>query len=143
MGKNNILTKILAVIGTALVLFPVLSPFLFMIVAWIRIQRFRFDWLMPAELVLSALVGGVFLIFAALGSRSHLRWIGWSLGIAVGILLLGQGLAVLTGLASGENETPFFMAMLAATVAIYTLSLFVMGISGIRLLVRLFKPSLS
>jgi len=59
---------------------------------------------MPAELFPAALVGGGSLLWAALRVRLCRRLIGWGLGVAIGLLVGGQVLAVVTGLASGETE---------------------------------------
>lgn len=104
MEKMGVLTKILAIAGTALVWFPILAPVLLSLALLVKERVFRVDYLMPAELFLAALVGGGLLIWAALRARSPWRLIGWGLGIAVGLLVGGQALAVLTGLASGETE---------------------------------------
>jgi peptidoglycan/LPS O-acetylase OafA/YrhL len=103
---------------------------------------FRFDYLMPAELFPATLVGGGLLIWAALRARSRRRLIGWGLGIAVGLLVGGQVLAVVTGLASGETEPAgWWWALVLASIVIYTLALVVIGVGGVLLLRDLFKPS--
>ena len=70
--KRGIFTKILAVAGTVLVWIPLLAPVFFSVMFLIRTGMFRMDYLMPAELFLFALVGGVLLIWAALRARA--RW---------------------------------------------------------------------
>ena len=84
--------------------FPILAPVLLSMAVAIQGRMFRFDYLMPAELFPVALVGGCLLIWAALRARSRRRLIGWGLGIASSMLVGGQALAVVTGLASGESE---------------------------------------
>src|SRR5512146_925771 len=102
--KTSLLTRILAILGTLLVWFPILAPFIFSLRALINQQMFRFDYLIPAELFPVALAGGGLLVWAALRARLHLRLIGWGMGVAVFLLVGGQVLAVVTGLASGEIE---------------------------------------
>ncbi len=104
MEKRGVFTKILAIAGTILVWIPILAPVLFSGIVLLRSGRFRFDYLMPAELFPFALVGGGLLIWAALRARARWGLIGWGLGIAVVMLVGGQALAVVTGLASGETE---------------------------------------
>ncbi len=58
MDKTNTLTKILAFVGTALVWFPIVAPFLLSAARLIQARRFLFDYLMPAELFPAVLVGG-------------------------------------------------------------------------------------
>jgi hypothetical protein len=102
--------------------------------------QFRFDFLMPAELFWMALVGGGLLFWAARRIRSRQKLIVWSLVIAAAGLAGSQGLAVITGLASGERETSGWPFILVLTLlAIYTLALVVQGIGGVFLLRDLFK----
>ena len=140
MEKKGILTKILAIVGTVLVWFPILAPILLSVAAITKERMFRFDYLMPAELFPATLVGGCLLIWAALRARSRRRLFGWGLGIAVGALVGGQALAVVTGLASGETEPVGWpWALVLASLAIYSLALVVMGVGGLLLLRDLFK----
>lgn len=142
MEKKDVLTKILAIAGTVLVWFPILAPVLLSVVGFIGERIFRFDYLMPAELFLSALVGGGLLIWAALRARLSWKLIGWGLGIAVGLLVGTQALAVVTGLASGETEpTGWLWALVLASIVIFSLALVVTGVGGVLLLRDLFKPS--
>jgi len=140
MEKKGVLTKILAIAGTALVWFPILAPVLLSVAVIITERMFRFDYLMPAELFPVALAGGGLLIWAALRARSRQRLIGWGLGIAAGLLVGGQVLAVVTGLASGETEPAGWWWMLVlASLVIYSLALVAMGVGGVLLLRDLFK----
>lgn len=142
MEKKGMLTKILVVVGTVFVWFPILAPVLLSVAAFIGKRLFRFDYLMPAELFLVALVGGCLLIWAALRARARRRLIGWGLGIAAGMLVGGQVLAVLTGLASGETEpTGWWWALVLISLVLYSLALIVMGVGGLLLLHDLLKTS--
>ena len=140
MEKKNVLTKILAILGTVLIWLPVLAPFLLGAGSLLRSGRFRFDYLMPAELFPIALLGGGLLLWASLRAHSHTKLIGWGLAIAVGLLFGGQALAVVTGLASGETEpTPLLMALVLGPILIYALILAAIGIGGVLLVRDLFK----
>lgn len=142
MEKRDVLTKILAIAGTVLVWFPILAPILLSVVGFIGERIFRFDYLMPAELFPSALIGGGLLVWAALRARSHWKPIGWGLGIAVAMLIGGQGLAVITGLASGEIEPVGWQwTLVITTLILFWLSLIATGVGGILLLRDLFKPA--
>lgn len=140
MAKRGALTQTLAVLGTVFVWVPVLAPVFFSAARLIQARIFRFDYLMPAELFPAALLGGAALLWAALRARSRRKLIAWSLGVAVGLLVGGQVLAVATGLASGETEPGGWQwALVLASLAGYTLALVVMGIGGVRLLGDLFR----
>ncbi len=109
MEKKNTLTNILAISGTVLVWFPILSLILLSVSRLMARRMFRFDYLMPAELFPMALVGGGLLLWATLRARSRWKSIGWGLGIATGFLIGGQALAVATGLASGATDIEFLL----------------------------------
>jgi hypothetical protein len=124
--------------------FPILAPILHSVVVIITNHVFRFDYHMPAELFLFALDGGWLLIWAALRahSRLRLRLIGWGLGIATGLLVGGQVLAVVTGLASGETEpVGLWWILLLASLVFFSLALVATGVGGILLSRDLFKKN--
>lgn len=138
--NKNVLTKILASVGTVLAWLPLLAPVLLSAVVIVQGRIFRFDYLMPAELFPAALVGGGLLVWAAFRAHSHLKLLGWSLGLAVALLVGGQALAVVTGLASGETEpTGAWWALVVVSLAGYTLALVAMAVGGVLLLRDLFK----
>jgi hypothetical protein len=141
MKNKGIFTKTLAIAGTALVWFPILAPILLSAVHFIQSQKFRFDYLMPAELFPFAMAGGFLLLWAAIRTRSQRGLIGWGLGISVGMLVGGQALAVATGLASGETEpTGWPWALVIGSLIIFILGLIAVGVGGVLLLRDLFKP---
>ncbi len=141
MGKKTTLTKILAILGTVLAWLPILAPVLFSAARFIQARRFRFDYLMPAELFPLFLAGGLLLLWAATRAHSQRGIIGWSFGAAIALLFSGQALAVVTGLASGEIEPPgLWFAIVSGSVFAYALAIVIMGIGGILLLRDIFKP---
>jgi hypothetical protein len=79
MKKKGVLTKILAIAGTVLVWFPILTPAWLSVTAIISEHMFRFDYLMPAELFPVALIGGGLLLWAALRVHSRQKLIAWGL----------------------------------------------------------------
>ncbi len=142
MAKRDILTPSLAIAGTVLTWLPILAPFIFSIALLTRAHVFRLDYLMPAELFLVVLAGGFALLFAAIRARSRRKVIGWGFGVAVGVLLAGQLVATVTGLASGvAPPSGWQWALVLASLAAYWLSVVVMGVGGLLLLRDLFKQS--
>jgi lipid-A-disaccharide synthase-like uncharacterized protein len=140
MRKTNALTNGLAVLGTVLVWCPLLAPIFFSVMFLIRARLLRFDYLMPAELFPVGLLGGVLLLWAAVRARSRVRLIGWGLGIAAGLLVGGQVLATVTGLASGATEPAgWWPALVLLSLAAYSLALLAVGVGGIGLLRDLFR----
>jgi hypothetical protein len=140
MEKKDTLARVLAVIGTVLVWFPILSPVVVSVIAFMVERMFLFDYLMPAELFPVALMGGGLLMWAALRAHSRRGIIGWSLGAAAGLLVGGQALAVATGLASGATEpTGWQWALVLGSLVVYSLALVVIGIGGLLLLRDLLK----
>jgi hypothetical protein len=142
MEKKDTLTKILAVAGIVLIWLTILAPILFSVIRLIMARRFLFDYLLPAELFPIALVGGGLLLWAALRRHAWQKLIGWGLVSAIVLLGGGQGLAVVTGLASGETApTGWWWALTLAAIIAYDLVLVLIGIGGVLLLRDLFKPS--
>jgi hypothetical protein len=140
LEKKSTLTRTLAIAGTVLAWLPVLAPFLFSALVFIRAGRFHFDYLMPAEMFLFFIVGGALLVWAALRARSRRRLIAWALGIAVVSVVGGQVLAVATGLASGETEaTGWPWALVLGSIAVYSLAVVAVGVGGVLLLGDLFR----
>jgi hypothetical protein len=140
MGKKSVLTKVLAVVGTVLVWFPILATIVISVAGSIGDRVFRFDYLMPAELFPVTFVGGGLLMWAALRSRLRREIIGWGLGIAVGLLAGGQALAVATGLASGETDPAGWLwTLVVASIIVYSLALVEISVAGVLLSRDLFQ----
>ena len=140
MEKRDGFTKSLAIGGMVFVWIPIFAPILFSIAALISSGKFLLDWLMPAELFPVALVGSLLLVWAATRARSQRGLIGWGLGIAIGMLLLGQALASVTGLASGAIEPVGWpWALVLTSLALFVLALVAVGVGGIRLVRAVFR----
>lgn len=134
MDRKDVLTRMLAILGTVLVWTPILFTVLTSIVGTISSRVFRFDYLMPAELFPIAFVGALLLLWAARRAKSHQKLIGWGLGGSVAFLAGGQLYAVITGLASGVTEPAGFVwAVALASIALYSLALVMTGIAGMSL----------
>jgi len=136
MKKNAVknITKIFTVIGTLVVGLPILAPFLFSMIFFLRSGQFHFDYLLPAELFPLVLVGGGLLLWGAIRAHARVKLIGWSYGLAVFLLIASQALAIVTGLASGETEmsSPWMVVVLSG-IAGYTLIVILLVICGFLL----------
>ncbi len=140
MNNRGVFSKILAVAGTIMVWLPILAPILMTAIRLLQGGAFNFDYLIPAELFVVALIGGGSLILVARRERLRWRLIGWGLGIAAGMLGAGQVVAAATGLASGEAQAAGWpLAVVRGTIYVYILALVITGIGGIILLSRLFR----
>ncbi len=138
MIKKDTLTKFLAIIGICLVWLPIFGTLATSIIGTIRSGRFQFDYLMPAELGLFFLVGGLLLIWAAIRVKFMRKPIIWCLVIAIALLVGSQLIAIVTGLASGEYEAVGWRWLVVMVPLIgYCLGIIVEGILGIKLLRQL------
>lgn len=142
--KRDAVTKLLATVGTVLVWVPILAPILFTLIRILRGGRLLFNYLMPAELFPAALIGGGLLLWAALRVRRHHLLIVWSLSTAVSLLVVSQGLAIITGLASGERSPEgLWWVLVIACLAGYTLAVLAMAVGAVLLLRDLYRTGKS
>jgi len=140
MEKKNNLTNTLAVLGTTIVLIPVIAPIVLALLAIIAEGRFLFDYLMPAELFPFVLIGSALLIFAALRAKSRGKLIICSVVIGIIMLFGGQALAVATGLSSGEREAVgIWWILTLSAIILYDLAVAVTCVGGFLLLKDLYQ----
>ena len=142
MANKSTLTKILAIVGTVLAWLPILAPILLTAILYLQEGVFRFDYLMPAELFLIAVLGAGLLLWASKRARLQRGLIRWGIALAAISIVGGQAIASVTGLASGEIEpTGWPWALVTASLAAYTLALVAIGVGGVLLLRDLFRSS--
>lgn len=142
MGRRDVFTKILAILGTLLTVFTALAPFIFGLASLIAERRYLLDWLMPAEFFPAALAGGLLLLWAALRARSRRAWAGWSLGSAAVLLAGGMAVASLSGLASGAiAPRGIWWGVVTACILLYWLAVAAMAVGGGLLIGDLFRRS--
>jgi hypothetical protein len=140
MMKKDAFTKILAIVGTILVGLPVVAPIVFGLIRLFRGAPFMVDYLMPAEFGFFVLAGALMLLWAAIRSKTYLKWIAWSLGIAILLVVGAQWLAVATGLADGSTPAGGWQSMAVYGGIIgYDLAVFSILLAGIWLMRKVFR----
>jgi hypothetical protein len=132
---KDILTKILALAGTALVWLPILATLITALFGSLQSRELRFDYLMPAELFPAVLVGGLLLLWATWRAHRRTRQVLACLGGMAAVLLAGALLASASGLASGQREPAGWpWALVLGSITAYTLLVIVLGVTGVLLL---------
>jgi hypothetical protein len=132
MEKKAVLSKILTVIGTALVWFPILAPLVLGFISLGMDGIFRFDYLMPAELGILVFIGGATLIWGAMRTGYRRGIIFWGFGLAAASIAV---LMVLGDVVPGSLEWVIAIGLLVT----YALAIMIMGVGGILLWRDLFK----
>ncbi len=133
MKNNTWMIKTLALTGTIILWLPLAAPLAFGAASALSRQRLLIDYLMPAELFPLAAVGGILLLMAAWLAHDRLKLVGWSLAAALAALITSLVIASASGLANGSNESPAWMAVVLACLAVYTAGLAAAGVGGILL----------
>jgi hypothetical protein len=141
MVKKDLISKILAPIGTILVWFPILATLVTGVFGSLSSGQFRMDYLMPAELFPFAFLGGALLLVASMLTRKRQILVGVGYGGAILMLIGGQAAAMVSGLASGQT-TPggWAWVLVISLLVFYILALIVLGVAGILLSRDLFQP---
>jgi hypothetical protein len=134
--KKSTATIDLALASSGAIL--VFAPYAFLLVTsashLLATRSFAMDYLIPAELFPVTLAGGALVIWASLRMKARRLSLAISLGVSVLCLVGSQGLAVATGLASGENEAAGWrLAVVVAALAISYAATLALGIGGILL----------
>ena len=142
--KKIFLTRSLVIAGVILTWFPILATLITAVFASIIERSFLFDFLMPAELGVFAILGTSLLLWAAIRLKSMIKPIAWSLALMIILLFGSQALAVATGLATGErpsSDAMFYVVM--GMLMMYSVILILPAILGTRLLRQAFKTDTS
>lgn len=136
--RKFLFTKNLAIFGTLIVWIPILLPIILSVASLVSGKSFNFDFLMPTELFPVILSGGILLILTAFLVKSNRIAVSVGFGIAILCLVGSQVAAVMTGLASGENEPtgPAYL-IVTAFIGVYNFSIIALGIAGISLIRKL------
>ena len=142
MGKNDLFTKSLAAAGTLLAWAAILFMLATSIPGSISSGSFRMDYMIPAEIFFIPLIGTGLLIWAAFRARLHKKLILWSFAAEILMLVGSQGLAVVTGLASGAAEPAGWrMWLVLGGLILFDLAQALVGIGGILLVKDLSNPA--
>lgn len=144
MEKKNGLTKFMAIAGTVLVWLPLSAPVFLSLVSLFQQGRFLFDFLIPAELFPVGLLGGILLIWTTFRTNSWKKLTGWSFGASILLLAGSQGLALITGIASGKTEPAgLLFALVLIPLVLFILTQVIIGVGGILLIKDLFRPGIA
>ena len=130
----------LALVGTVLAWLPLIAPVLLTVAFVIIYGELHFDYLMPAELFAFTVVGGLLLLGVTLLERHGRGLVGGLLAGAAALLAASQGLAVATGLASGEHEPAGWRLVAVMTpYVLYVAVAVALAVVGVRLTRALFR----
>jgi hypothetical protein len=132
-------TRVLAVAGAVLIWLPLLAPVFLGFMSLFSTGRFLFDYLMPAEVFPSILVGAGLLIWASIRAKKYLKPILWSFGGGTALLLISQGVAVITGLANGRVQGGWQMTLVMGIYFGFLLAMLVLAVYAVFLVRRVFK----
>jgi hypothetical protein len=132
-------TRVLAVAGAVLIWLPLLAPVFFGFMSLFSNGKFLFDYLMPAEVFPSILVGTGLLIWASIRAKKYLKPSLWSFVTGTALLLICQGVAVVTGLADGRVQGGWQMTLVMGIYFGFLLAMLVLGVCSIFLVRWVFK----
>jgi hypothetical protein len=130
----TLLDRALAVVGTGFAWLPIVATVVLSLIESVDTGTVQVDWLMPAGMFVFYGVGAAMLVLVAIGTHRHRRLVVGSVVAAVVTLLAAQGLALVSGLASGQREPsgwPWALALVL--LAVYTVAVIATGIAGVRL----------
>ena len=136
MDRKTVVTRVLVIAGTILALFPLVATMVTSIIGSIMNRKFLMDYLMPAELGLFYLTGGIFLVLASFLVKAHRKLITVSFGLAEALFLGFTLVADASGLASGsiasESEKTF-MTIVFVMLGFHILCMLITDIGAILL----------
>ncbi len=139
MVKKNVPAFVLSILGSVLVLFPIVFALVVGAVHSLQVGRLQIDFLIPFEIFPVPLAGMILVLIAALLARSHVKPVLWCLGVLIACIAGGAAFARLSGLATGEHEDAWAKAVLFGIIGIALLAMVAFAVIGILLAVRLMK----
>lgn len=114
MGKHDALAKTLAIIGTVLVVLPLLAPLALSLQSIGRPGGYQLDYLMPFEVYPVTLVGVALLVWASFRAHARKGAMGVAIGSMIGGLVLGAVAAQVTGIAQSAERLEAWKYVLTA-----------------------------
>ena len=130
----------LATSGAVLVFLPYAFLIITSAIHLIATRSFAMDYLIPAEMFPVTLAGGALVIWASLRMKARRLSLALLLGVSVLCLVGSQGLAVATGLASGEHAAAGWrLAVVIAALAVSYAAALALGAGGILLAREAFR----
>lgn len=141
--KNPVISKVLAIVGTALSLFPIAFMLFTSVVGSIDEGRFLMDYMFPAELGFVIAIGAVILLFSAWASPADRKRVLIAGGAAIVLFVL----VIVVAMASGIDDTPepsgFFFGLVIALLILYDLATAAIGAAGILYVRRLLRKTIA
>ena len=141
--KNPVVSKVLAIVGTALSLFPIAFMLFTSVVGSIDEGTFLMDYMLPAELGYLVVAGAALLLASAWGSPVDRRMIGIAGIAAIASFVLIIAVAVLSGANDSTDIPGWLIAILTALMILYDLCTAAIGIVGILYLRKLFRKTIA
>ncbi|MFA5006919.1 MAG: hypothetical protein WC509_05600 [Candidatus Izemoplasmatales bacterium] len=141
--KNPIITKVLAILGTVLALFPIAFMLFTSVVGSIDEGRFLMDYMFPAELGFVVAVGAVVLLWSAWTSPHDRMRVLIAGGAAILFFLLVLVVAAATGLDEDPDPSGFLLGLVTALLVLYDLATAAIGVAGVLYLRKLFRKSIT
>lgn len=136
MKKASVFSKILVIVGTILILLPIIFMVVTGVMGSIQRKQFLMDYMIPGEVFPIVLAGMAALMWAALREHTLVKKIAWTVGISLFLLVACQVIAVITGLANATiapEKAPVWMVVVTAMLILYDLGVALMGYWGIKL----------
>ena len=140
MKNKSRITRIMAIAGTVLVGLPLAFMIITSVVGSIMSRKFLMDYFIPAELFFLVLAGALLLTWAAVRSRLYLKPLIWIIAVGLAALVGSQGIAMASGLGTGDREAAGFWFVLVIIIyALYVIGVIALLVLGVLLSRALIK----
>jgi len=121
MGKHDALAKTLAIVGTLLVVLPLVLPLALSLRSIGRPGGYRMDYLMLFEVYPVTLVGALLIVWASFRARLQKRGVGITIAIMLGALVLAGVAAQVTGIAQSVEQLETWRYVLTAGLGVVSI----------------------